>query len=176
MGRGIMLLAFLGTAAMFRPTPSMSADVTAVTTALAVERRTLVWLAAGAGAALALLLALFVLAVRRTRVSPARATAGPDSARSPGHRAAPRPPPRRRRHRRAGRPHRTATVRTELRPQGYVELDHCLHRAEWTDSGTPPPAPGAPVDVTDPEAESGNPDVLLALPHHRRPPAAAEHP
>ncbi|MGW6012649.1 hypothetical protein [Streptomyces sp. NPDC055210] len=166
----------------------MSADVAAghAVTAAAVERRTLVWLAVGAATALALLLALLVLAVRRTRVNPVPAAAGPDPARGPRHRGEPRPLPllrrhrHRPRHREAEAPRRTATVRTGLHPQGYVELDHCLHRAEWTDSGTPPPAPGSPVDVTDParagpEGASGPAEVLLAVPCHHRPPATDEH-
>ncbi|MCW8100528.1 hypothetical protein OG288_32865 [Streptomyces tauricus] len=170
MGRGIML--------------PISAGVAAVTAA-ATERRTLVWLAVGAATALALLLALLVLAVRRTRVSPVPATAGPDPAESSRRRGAPRPLPLPRRDRRADPPRRTATVRTGLHPQGYVELDHCLHRAEWTDSGTPPPAPGAPVDVTDragadpartaPAGASGHADVLFAVPCRPRPPAGDEH-
>ncbi|WP_159074384.1 hypothetical protein [Streptomyces dioscori] len=162
----------------------MSSDVAAVhsVTAAAGEKRTLIWLAVGAATALALLLALVVLAVHRTRVSPA--ADGPDPARGPRHRGTPRPLPlprrRRRRDREAEVPRRTATVRTGLHPQGYVELDHCLHRAEWTDSGTPPPAPGAPVDVTDParadpEGASGPADVLLAVPCQHRPPTTDEH-
>ncbi|WP_460370161.1 hypothetical protein, partial [Actinocorallia lasiicapitis] len=55
---------------------------------------------------------------------------------------------------------RRATVRTNLHPQGYVELDADLYRAAWADPDTPPPGEGRPVDVVqDPGA-----DVLLAYP------------
>jgi hypothetical protein len=39
-------------------------------------------------------------------------------------------------------------VRTELHPQGYVELDGCLYRATWIGSGGRGPKPGEPVRVT----------------------------
>jgi len=39
-------------------------------------------------------------------------------------------------------------VRTELHPQGYVELDGCLYRATWIGSGGRGPMPGEPVRVT----------------------------
>jgi hypothetical protein len=39
-------------------------------------------------------------------------------------------------------------VRTELHPQGYVELDGCLYRATWIGSGGRGPGPGEPVRVT----------------------------
>ncbi|MFE1292101.1 hypothetical protein [Streptomyces sp. NPDC058751] len=58
-------------------------------------------------------------------------------------------------------PARPAVVRTELHPQGYVEVDHVLYRAVWAEPGRPPPAPGGLVDVTD--AERGS-DVLYAFP------------
>lgn len=61
-----------------------------------------------------------------------------------------------------GGPRRTATVRTSLHPQGYVELDHCLVRATWADSGEPP-AVGEPVDTV--AAESG---AVLAVRPSRR--------
>ncbi|MFE7762036.1 hypothetical protein [Streptomyces sp. NPDC057438] len=63
---------------------------------------------------------------------------------------------------------RTAVVRTELHPQGYVELDRVLRRAVWAEPGRPPPAPGALVDVTD--AREHDSDVLYAFP-----PTAARH-
>ncbi|MQY10364.1 hypothetical protein SRB5_04720 [Streptomyces sp. RB5] len=44
-------------------------------------------------------------------------------------------------------PRRTATVRTALRPQGYVEIEHGLFRAVWADPGSLAPEPGEPVDV-----------------------------
>ncbi|OAR24992.1 hypothetical protein A8W25_19350 [Streptomyces sp. ERV7] len=60
------------------------------------------------------------------------------------------------RHRAPGRevagpaaPGRIAVVRTALHPQGYVELDQSLHRAVWAEPGTPAPAPGARVEVTE---------------------------
>ncbi|WP_344821026.1 hypothetical protein [Actinocorallia longicatena] len=66
------------------------------------------------------------------------------------HRTGARPPGRGRR----------ATVRTDLHPQGYVELDRDLYRAAWADPDTAPPAEGQPVDVVrDPDS-----DVLLAYP------------
>ncbi|WP_258193533.1 hypothetical protein [Streptomyces sp. MA5143a] len=63
---------------------------------------------------------------------------------------------------------RTAVVRTELHPQGYVELDRVLYRAVWAEAGRPPPAPGGPVDVA--EAPERDSDVLYAFP-----PTAARH-
>ncbi|MGW0826906.1 hypothetical protein [Streptomyces sp. NPDC002845] len=57
---------------------------------------------------------------------------------------------------------RTAVVRTELHPQGYVELDRVLYRAVWAEPGRPPPAPGGLVDVTD--ARERETDVLYAFP------------
>ncbi|MEU5196159.1 hypothetical protein AB0G86_19220 [Streptomyces scabiei] len=65
-------------------------------------------------------------------------------------------------------PSRTAVVRTELHPQGYVELDRVLRRAVWAEPGRPPPAPGGLVDVTD--ARERDSDVLYAFP-----PTAARH-
>ncbi|MFD8740045.1 hypothetical protein ACFV06_34735 [Streptomyces sp. NPDC059618] len=59
-------------------------------------------------------------------------------------------------------PARPAVVRTELHPQGYVEVDHVLHRAVWAEPGRPPPAPGGLVDVT--EAGERDSDVLYAFP------------
>jgi hypothetical protein len=40
-----------------------------------------------------------------------------------------------------------AIVRSELQPDGYVELAQCLRRARWTDTRTPPPATGEWVHV-----------------------------
>ena len=65
-------------------------------------------------------------------------------------------------------PAKSAVVRTELHPQGYVELDRVLHRAVWAEPGRPPPAPGQLVDVTD--AREGDSDVLYAFP-----PTAGRH-
>ncbi|MET9897516.1 hypothetical protein [Streptomyces sp. NPDC006446] len=59
-------------------------------------------------------------------------------------------------------PVRAAVVRTELHPQGYVEVDHVLYRAVWAEPGRPPPAPGGLVDVTD--ARERDSDVLYAFP------------
>lgn len=63
---------------------------------------------------------------------------------------------------------RTAVVRTELHPQGYVEVDRVLRRAVWAEPGRPSPAPGSLVDVTD--ARERDSDVLYAFP-----PTAARH-
>lgn len=63
---------------------------------------------------------------------------------------------------RAGGPTRTATVRTSLHPQGYVELDRCLVRVTWADTGEPP-AVGETVDTV--AVESG---PLLAVRPSRR--------
>ncbi|WP_426567626.1 hypothetical protein [Streptomyces canus] len=63
---------------------------------------------------------------------PARPTAAPAT----HQRTAPRP--------KATGP--AATVRTALRPQGYVDIDGLLHRASWGGPGESPP-PGHPVDV-----------------------------
>lgn len=59
-------------------------------------------------------------------------------------------------------PARPAVVRTELHPQGYVEVDEVLYRAVWAEPGRPPPAPGGLVDVT--EAGERDSDVLYAFP------------
>ncbi|WP_328432044.1 hypothetical protein [Streptomyces sp. NBC_00453] len=59
-------------------------------------------------------------------------------------------------------PSRSAVVRTDLHPQGYVELDRVLYRAVWAQPGQPPPGPGARVDVT--EAPEPDSDVLYAFP------------
>ncbi|MFF4727273.1 hypothetical protein ACFY3M_18355 [Streptomyces mirabilis] len=128
-------------------------------------------------ALLVLLLATFLVLVRRSSRSPATAaphltepvaapTAPAPQPRAPDEpttrlRAAPAP----RNGREAGdgkEPARTAVVRTELHPQGYVELDHVLYRAVWADPGRPPPAPGGLVDVTD--ARERDSDVLYAFP------------
>ncbi|WP_327719107.1 hypothetical protein OG381_29585 [Streptomyces sp. NBC_00490] len=128
------------------------------------------WLLPGTATVLALLLAAFVLLVRRTRTDPAPAS-GP----APAARGADEPtralrvgPARPGRHRAPSGPTRPAVVRTDLHPQGYVELDRVLYRAVWADPGQAPPAPGSRVDVTDgPEPDS---DVL-----HAFPPAAGRH-
>jgi hypothetical protein len=59
-------------------------------------------------------------------------------------------------------PRRTATVRTELHPQGYVEIGGCLHRAVWADPDRPPPAPGGLTDVV--KGTGRNAGILLAVP------------
>ncbi|WP_405916236.1 hypothetical protein [Streptomyces sp. NBC_00728] len=81
------------------------------------------------------------------------------------------PPPSRVHGRRVGNvpgPARPAVVRTELQPQGYVEIGHVLYRAVWAEPGRPPPAPGGLVDVT--EAGERDSDVLYAFP-----PTAGRH-
>jgi hypothetical protein len=141
-----------------------------------------------AGAVLLLLTVLLGLAVRRSRsahdpgapVGPVPPADGPPSP-PPGprpHTDLPiRPPVPAQahsgtgapgRHRRPGKPVgpiRQAVVRTVLHPQGYVEVDHCLRRAVWTDPAVPPPAPGDLVDVMD-DARGRDPAVLLAFPPH----------
>jgi hypothetical protein len=59
-------------------------------------------------------------------------------------------------------PTRTGTVRTDLRPQGYVEIDRCLYRAAWADSDVPPPEPGGSVVIAQGTGEDS--DILLAFP------------
>ncbi|MFD4878864.1 hypothetical protein ACFWOB_36630 [Streptomyces sp. NPDC058420] len=133
-------------------------------------------------AVLVLLLVVLVLAVRRSRV-PAEAAVGALSAERSGPeepeettaRLRPVPPAPapssygRRVGPRTG-PSRTAVVRTALHPQGYVELDHVLYRAVWTEPDRTPPVPGAYVEVTD--AHEPDSDVLYAFPpaarHHAR--------
>ncbi|KAB2339758.1 hypothetical protein [Actinomadura rudentiformis] len=58
-------------------------------------------------------------------------------------------------------PKRTATVRTALHPQGYVELDRCLYRAVWADLVAPPPTLGDDVDVV--EGTGKDADILFAF-------------
>ncbi len=124
---------------------------------------------------LLLLLALF-LAVRRSRTPAVAAHSEEDPA--PAETTArlrpvpPAPAPSsygRRVGPRTG-PSRTAVVRTALHPQGYVELDHVLYRAVWTEPDRTPPVPGAYVEVTD--AHEPDSDVLYAFPpaarHHAR--------
>jgi hypothetical protein len=55
-----------------------------------------------------------------------------------------------------------ALVRSELRPEGYVELASCLRRARWGEPRIEPPAPGGWVDV---RADNGR---LIAFPAHAR--------
>lgn len=122
------------------------------------------WLLPGTATVLALLLAALFVLVRRTH-RPAVAAATQDPERTTSLRVTPhrRPPPAPR-----GGPTRPAVVRTDLHPQGYVELDRVLHRALWAEPGQAPPSPGSRVDVSDgPEPDSG---VLYAFP-----PAAGRH-
>nr|WP_159059487.1 hypothetical protein [Streptomyces antibioticus] len=125
------------------------------------------WLLIGMSVLLAVLLGGLVLAVRRSSApQPALAGAGT------GHRSADEPTVRVRaaapRHaRRPTGPTSTAVVRTDLHPQGYVELDRVLYRATWADPGHPPPAPGTQVDVTRPP----DTDLLQAYPPLRGRPA-----
>ncbi|MET7568123.1 hypothetical protein ABZT04_06405 [Streptomyces sp. NPDC005492] len=131
----------------------------------------------GLTAVLLLLLLGLLLAVRRSR-APAVAMAGAAEVRSEETTArlrpvppapAPTASPGRRVGPRTG-PSRTAVVRTALHPQGYVELDHVLYRAVWTEPDRTPPEPGAYVEVTD--AREPDSDVLYAFPptarHHAR--------
>jgi hypothetical protein len=152
------------------------------------------WTALWMGLLLALLLLAFVIVIRRSRgpvavghraVSPGRTAGGPARA-APAHaargagggggvgdesttRLRVASAPRHGRQVGARPAHaRTAVVRTELHPQGYVELDRVLRRAVWAEPGRPPPAPGGLVDVTD--ARERDSDVLYAFP-----PTAARH-
>ncbi|MEU6255597.1 hypothetical protein [Streptomyces sp. NPDC047043] len=126
------------------------------------------WLLFATATLLVLLLAALVYAVRRSRapravlaapgIGPLPATDDPSARlRTTASRTAARTGPA-----------RSALVRTELHPQGYVELDRVLYRAVWAQPGRPAPAPGSHVDVTDP-AETDS-DVLYAFP-----PAAGRH-
>ncbi|WP_326720950.1 hypothetical protein OHT59_17175 [Streptomyces sp. NBC_00243] len=120
------------------------------------------------------LLTAFVLVIRRSsRAAPHRtlATAGGGTVPTTNSRAADektthlRVEPATRHGRRVGNvpgPARSAVVRTELHPQGYVELGRVLYRAVWAEPGRPPPAPGQLVDVTD--ARERDSDVLYAFP------------
>jgi hypothetical protein len=131
-------------------------------------------------ALLVILLAALVLAIRRSsRAAPRRAlaTAGGGTVPTAHTHAADektthlRATPGPRYGRRVGNvpgPARSAVVRTELHPQGYVELDRVLYRAVWAEPGRPPPAPGGLVDVTD--ARERDSDVLYAFP-----PTAGRH-
>ncbi|PWI17725.1 hypothetical protein DI272_28870 [Streptomyces sp. Act143] len=125
------------------------------------------WLLIGMSALLALLLAGLVLAVRRSS-APQTVLATPGTARRAADEptvrvraAAARPHGRRTTARPTG-PTSSAVVRTELHPQGYVELGRVLYRARWADPGRPPPGPGSRVDVTEaPDPDSG---LLHAFP------------
>ncbi|MFF7448732.1 MULTISPECIES: hypothetical protein [unclassified Streptomyces] len=129
------------------------------------------WLLIGTCALLALLLTAFTLAVRRTRTAPAAGAAPAARAADEPTRPLRTPSARAGRRRSSGAPSgagRPAVVRTDLHPQGYVELDRVLYRAVWAEPGQAPPPPGSRVEVTDaPEPDS---DVLYAFP-----PAAGRH-
>ncbi|MEU6145909.1 hypothetical protein ABZ848_36905 [Streptomyces sp. NPDC047081] len=125
------------------------------------------WLLFGTATALILLLAAFVLVVRRTRTAPA----APAAPAVPAARTADEPTRALRTSRAPSRrvgPTHPATLRTPLHPQGYVELDRVLYRAVWAESAEAPPPPGSRVDVADPP-DPGS-DVLYAYP-----PAPARH-
>ncbi|MEU6378336.1 hypothetical protein [Streptomyces sp. NPDC046909] len=126
------------------------------------------WLVPGIATLLALLLAALFVLVRRTRVTPAPAAAHrmldeptralrPTTTRTARHRSVT-----------PTGPTHPAVVRTDLHPQGYVEVDRVLYRAVWADPGQAPPPPGSRVDVTDPPEPDS--DVLYAFP-----PAAGRH-
>lgn len=151
------------------------------------------WTAFWMALLLALLLLAFVIVIRRSRgpvavghraASP-RWVVGNPAARAPAHAARGgggggdederttrlriAPVPRHGRQVGARPAHaRTAVVRTELHPQGYVEVDRVLRRAVWAEPGRPPPVPGGLVDVAD--ARERDSDVLYAFP-----PTAARH-
>ncbi|MFI7402922.1 hypothetical protein ACIBW9_21040 [Streptomyces sp. NPDC049541] len=129
------------------------------------------WLLFATATALILLLAAFVLAVRRTRTAPAApAVPAARTADEPTRALRANPAPSRARRPPTARvgPTHPATLRTPLHPQGYVELDRVLYRAVWAEPAEPPPAPGSRVDVADPP-DPGS-DVLYAYP-----PAPARH-
>ncbi|MGW1215374.1 hypothetical protein ACWD5F_37670 [Streptomyces sp. NPDC002499] len=125
------------------------------------------WLLPAVATVLVLLLGAFFLLVRRTR-TPAPARAGQASRTADADeptralRATPARSGGRHRARDRGGPTRSAVVRTDLHPQGYVELDRVLYRAVWAEPGQAPPAPGSPVDVTD--APDKDAEVLHAFP------------
>ncbi|WP_200304265.1 hypothetical protein [Streptomyces adelaidensis] len=147
------------------------------------------WTVLWMGLLLALLLLAFVIVIRRSRgpvavgrrALPGRTGGGTPTRAAPAHaarggdesttrlRVAAAPAPRHGRQVGARPAHaRTAVVRTELHPQGYVELDRVLRRAVWAEPGRPPPVPGGLVDVAD--ARERDCDVLYAFP-----PTAARH-
>ncbi|MBZ6477947.1 hypothetical protein [Streptomyces griseocarneus] len=128
------------------------------------------------GGLLALLAILGVLIVRSSgrnwtpaTALPAPAPTGPGPAPRPGA-PSPRPavaPRRRKPVAVPSGPRRSATVRTGLHPQGYVELGRCLRRAAWADPREPAPALGEVVDVFEADGRAGpgpGPGVLLAFP------------
>lgn len=141
------------------------------------------WTAFWMALLLGLLLLAFVIVIRRSRGPVAVGHRAPPGRPAVGHTRAPAavraeerttrlrvaPTPRHGRQVGARPAHaRTAVVRTELHPQGYVEVDRVLHRAVWAEPGRPPPAPGSLVDVTDTHEQDS--DVLYAFP-----PTAARH-
>ncbi|MFI7498165.1 hypothetical protein ACIBVL_06535 [Streptomyces sp. NPDC049687] len=78
-----------------------------------------------------------------TRADPGHAAPGePDGHTTAASPAATRQRPADRR----SHPHLSATVRTVLRPQGYVDINGLLYRASWGGRGEPP-APGQQVEV-----------------------------
>lgn len=105
-------------------------------------------------AALALALALLAVAALRFRRRSARPEPPPDGGqqlRGPNG-SEPFPRPAKRRSRPAMTDEMTlrsglAIVRSELDPEGYVELDRCLRRVRWTGSRHAAPRPGERVDV-----------------------------
>jgi hypothetical protein len=143
------------------------------------------WTAFWMALLLGLLLLAFVIVIRRSRGPVAVGHRAPPGRPAVGHAHAPAavrveerttrlrvaPTPRHGRQVGARPAHaRTAVVRTELHPQGYVEVDRVLHRAVWAEPGRPPPAPGSLVDVTDTHEQDSDSDVLYAFP-----PTVARH-
>jgi hypothetical protein len=118
------------------------------------------------------LLGVVVLLGRGLRLSTGSRSAGPAGRARPAGAAVPAgsgEPAGRPLRRRYGRqvaippgPRRTAIVRTDLHPQGYVEVDRCLFRAVWANHQAPAPAPGASIDVV--QGVGADADILLALP------------
>ncbi|MGW0582424.1 hypothetical protein ACWD25_42340 [Streptomyces sp. NPDC002920] len=77
---------------------------------------------------------------------PAPATVADPGHRAPDERDAPTTALAAPARRRTASSHPSATVRTALRPQGYVAINGLLYRASWVGHGEPP-APGQQVDV-----------------------------
>ncbi|OIJ65140.1 hypothetical protein [Streptomyces mangrovisoli] len=104
-------------------------------------------------------------AAARTAAMPARGGDEPTAVVRPRPKEPPRSPGRAVGPRRS--PSTTAVVRTELHPQGYVEVDRVLYRAVWADPSQPPPPPGGVIDLTEPHDQDD--DVFYAFPSEQQP-------
>ncbi|MER5884510.1 hypothetical protein ABT160_11835 [Streptomyces sp. NPDC001941] len=145
-------------------------DIGPGTDAFGTDEQPFPWATALLVAVLLVLLVLLFAVVRRSRAPrPALAAAAHPGGPVPAARRAPAPAPPAARPPSGAAPRgptRTAVVRTALRPQGYVELDHSLYRAVWTAPGAPPPDPGEPVEVSG--THDRDPAVLQAHPQTRQ--------